>query len=731
MPVAEYPDMAKAAKKIVFSRSRDIPFNKLVLSESNVRRTRPEAELDDLTHDIDRREDLVQGLNVRAVLDADGNETGVFEVPAGGRRYRAIERLVKAKRFPKDGLVPCIVRKSDTKILAEDDSLAENLLRAGLHPLDQFRAFQDMLDKGMTEEEIAAAYLTTVQVVKQRLRLNAVSPVLRDAYAQESMTLDMLMAFTVNPDHERQEQVWEAVQHSYNRQPFHIRQLLTETTIPASDKRARFVGVDAYVAAGGAVLRDLFEDDDGGWLQDPALLHRLVGERLKTVAEEIASEGWKWVKIDLDLPYGYDHGLRQITGTFVDLTDEERAERETLRAEYDRLEAEYEGADELPDEIDQRLGEIEEALDAFEKRPVVYDPPEIARAGVFVSVDRDGDIVVDRGYVRPEDEAPVAVDGGEAEAEAEAEADGGDGGIDAPATPSVQRAVITIGGQEPEGDDGEDDDGVKPLPERLVIELTAHRTLALRESFANHPHVALTALLHKLVLDAFKRNAHGSAVEAAVREVHFSVQATDLKDSASAKAIQARVEAWKADMPLADDDRLWDWIAALDDASRLALLAHCVSYGINALYERPNPYSGNGVSQHGLDRRMRDADRLARATGLDMVEAGWRPSVANYLGRVTKSRIVEAVREALGEEKAQLIDHLKKADMAKEAERLLADTGWLPEPLRPADAAATTAADPSEADGDDALPAFLADDDDEQPGDGEVDADDPAMIAAE
>lgn len=710
-----------AAKKIVFSRSRDIPFNKLVLSESNVRRTRPETELDELIHDIGRREDLVQGLNVRAILDADGNETGVFEVPAGGRRYRAIERLIKAKRFPKDGLVPCIVRKSDTKILAEDDSLAENLLRAGLHPLDQFRAFQDMLDKGMTEEEIAAAYLTTIQVVKQRLRLNAVSPVLRDAYAQESMTLDMLMAFTVNPDHERQEQVWEAVQHSYNRQPFHIRQLLTETTVPASDKRARFVGLDAYVAAGGTVLRDLFEDDNGGWLQNPALLHSLVGERLKTVAEEIGTEGWKWVKIDLDLPYGYDHGLRQVTGSFVDLSDEERVERETLRAEYDRLETEYDGADELPDEIDQRLGEIEEALDAYEKRPVVYDPAEIARAGVFVSVDRDGDVMVDRGYVRPEDEALVAVDGDD-------ESDRGNGGVDASATPSVQRAVITIGGQDPEGDDDEEDDGVKPLPERLVIELTAHRTLALRESVANHPHVALTALLHKLVLDAFKRTAHGSAVEAVVREVHFPVQATDLKDSASAKAIQARVEAWKADMPLDDDDRLWDWIAALDDASRLALLAHCVSYGINALYERPNPYSGNGVSQHGLDRRMRDADRLACATGLDMVEAGWRPSVANYLGRVTKSRIVEAVREALGEEKAQLIDHLKKADMAKEAERLLADTGWLPEPLRPADPEATNTGGASEP-GDDALPTYLTSDSDEA---ADVDEEEqPHPVAAE
>jgi ParB family chromosome partitioning protein len=715
--------MAKAAKKIVFSRSRDIPFNKLVLSESNVRRIRPEADLDELTHDIDRREDLVQGLNVRAILDVEGNETGMFEVPAGGRRYRAIERLVKTKRFPKDGLVPCIVRKSDTRILAEDDSLAENLLRVGLHPLDQFRAFQDMRDKGMTEEEIAAAYLTSVQVVKQRLRLNAVSPVLRDAYAEECMTYDMLMAFTVNPDHARQEQVWEAVQHSYNRQPWHIRRLLTESTIAASDKRAHFVGTDAYVAAGGAVLRDLFEDDDGGWLADPALLHRLVSEKLKTVADEIASEGWKWVTVDLDLPYGYDHSLRVITGTFVDLTDDERAERETLRAEYDRLETEYEDADELPDEIDQRLGEIEAALEAFEKRPVNYDPAEIARAGAFVSVDRDGEVVVDRGYVRPEDEAPDAVESTDADRDRDAD------GTDTPETPSVQRAVITIGGQGTDAEADDEDDAVKPLPERLVIELTAHRTLALRDAVANHPHVALTALLHKLVLDAFKHNAHGSAVEASVRKVHFSIQANDLNDSTLAKAVDAREEAWKADMPLDDDDRLWDWIAALDDASRLALLAHCVSYGINALYERPNPHSGYGGSQHGLDRRMREADRLARATGLDMVDAGWRPTVANYLGRVTKSRIVEAVREALGDEKAQLIDHLKKPDMAKEAERLLADTGWLPEPLRSVDSDAAEA-EAAGGDGDEALPAFLSDEN-EQEGGGEVDADDPAMIAAE
>lgn len=165
--------MAKAAKKkrapaiITFSRARDIPFNRIKLSANNVRETDVEAGLDELTHDIERREDLIQGLNVRAILDEDGNETGDFETPAGGRRYRAIARLVEAGRFPADGLVPCVVKKADAKTSAIDDSLAENTFRLALHPLDQFQAFKRMVDGGMCTEEVASAYFTSQRYVDQ------------------------------------------------------------------------------------------------------------------------------------------------------------------------------------------------------------------------------------------------------------------------------------------------------------------------------------------------------------------------------------------------------------------------------------------------------------------------------------------------------------------------------------------------------------------------------------
>jgi ParB family chromosome partitioning protein len=683
--------MAKAIQKITLSSSRDIPFNKLVLSQANVRRVKAGVSIEELAEDIARRT-LLQSLNVRPILDAEGKETGMFEIPAGGRRYRALELLIRQKRLAKTAPVPCVVRDPATEILAEDDSLAENIQRAPLHPLDQFRAFQAMREKGMTEEAVAAAFFIGVNVVKQRLRLASVSPKLLDVYAEDGMTLEQLMAFTVSSDHTRQEQVWENICNSWSKEPHQIRRLMTETTVRASDKRAVFVGIDAYEMAGGVVLRDLFQDDDGGWLQDPVLLDHLVAEKLKAEAEKIAAEGWKWIEVAVSFPYDHDYGLRELDGSTVDLTDEERATREALRDEYDRLEAEYAEADELPDAIDQRLCEIEGALDVFEQRPVIYDPAEVAIAGVFVSIDSDGSLSADRGYVRPEDEPSAKSEDDDAQDVTEGEA----------GKPTAQRTVITIGGQpaEPEEDEG---DGNKPLPDRLITELTAYRTLALQDAVAGNPHVAMTALLHKLVLDTFQHAATSSGcLEAMVRHVAFPVQVADLKDTSSAKAIAERQEAWKADLPQ-DDQTLWDWLDGLDETRRLSLLAHCVSFGVNALYEKPNAYGGSGISQHGLERRLNQADRLVQATGLDMVEAGWMPTVDNYLGRVTKARILEAVHEGAGERAMQLIDHMKKDEMAKEAERLLADTGWLPEPLRLLDPIA-------EASEPETLPAFLADD---------------------
>lgn len=652
--------MVAAVQKITLSSSRDIPFNKLLLSQANVRRVKAGVSIEELAEDIARR-GLLQGLSVRAVTHEDGSETGMFEIPAGGRRFRALELLVRQKRLAKTAPVPCIVRDAG---IAEEDSLAENVQRAPLHPLDQFRAFLALREKGQSEEEIAAAFFVPVSVVKQRLKLASVSPRLLDIYAEDGLTLDQLMAFTVSADHERQEQVHERLTQAYDTQPYMIRRMLTEQTVRASDKRALFVGVDAYVEAGGCVLRDLFQADDGGWLQDASLLDLMVAEKLRDAAVTVQAEGWKWTEVAPSFPYGHTFGLRQLRGEQAPLNDEEEATRSALQAELERLEAEHAEADELPEEVDARLGEIETALEAIDGRPVQFDAGEIERAGAFISIDGGGSLRVERGYVRPQDELAVAPEVEGETGELASETNGTSG-----MAPTAQSDGVILPTAPVE--DPEEDEGLKPLPDRLVAELTAQRTVALRHALGECPDIAFLAALHALCVKLFYHYGLDTCLELDVKSVSFAAQAPGLADTVSARAIEARHQAWREALP-SEPQELWKALQALDSDQRQALFAHCVALSVNAVIE---PYNRR-------PRAIAHADRLAQAVDLDMAGAGWTPTVEAFLGRITKARILAAVREAKGDVVAERIAHMKKGEMADAAEQLLVGSGWVPEPLR-------------------------------------------------
>ena len=632
----------------------DIPLNKLKKSPKNARKTpHAEAAIEALAASIAAK-GMLQAPVVEPEIGEDGEPTGFWLVTIGEGRRLAMLLRAKRKEVRKAEPVRCVI---DTNNDAHEISLDENVTRSEMHPADQFEAFRRLAEeRGLSAEEIGARFGVSGHVVRQRLRLGAVSPRLLSIYRDGGLTLDQLMAFAVCEDHERQEQVYEQL--SWNRSASLIRRAMTEAKVPAGDRRAVFVGAEAYAEAGGTILRDLFTEDGGGWFEDVALLDRLVLDKLEASATEVrVREGWKWATAALDYPHG--HGLRRVYPHPEERSDVDKAQIAALSEEYDALVSQWDAVEELPPEVETRFKEIDAALDAFGDG-TAYDPDEVARGGVFVILGHDGQMRIERGLIRPEDEpAP----------EPEPQNDPG----------------AIVGGapdESPPEEEGEDE--TAPLSERLVLELTAYRTLGLREAVAADATLALSALVHALALKTFyPPYDQPTCVEVKLVSAYLDGHAPGLSDSPAARRLAERHEAWASRLPR-EPSETWAFVIGLPTSDLLDLLAHCIALGVNAVR---NP----------LDRRVgawNHADTLATAAGLDMTRV-WSPTAQSYLSRVTKARIIEAVREGAGEGTAERLAGLKKGEMAEAAEQALVGTGWLPTLLRTAPAAEAQPSEPS------------------------------------
>jgi ParB family chromosome partitioning protein len=651
----EKPAEVPASGETVF-----VPLNKLKKSPRNARKTpHTEAEIEAYAASIAAK-GILQNLVVEPELDADGQHTGFYLVTIGeGRRLAQLLRA-KRKEIRKTEPVRCVI---DTANDPFEISLDENVTRTAMHPADQFEAFRELAEhRGWRAEEIAARFGVTAHVVKQRLRLGAVSPKLMQVYREGGLTLDQLMAFAITEDHARQEQAFSSL--SYNREPWIIRRDLTKTNIAATDRRAVFIGPEAYTEAGGTIIRDLFTEDRGGFYEDAALLDRLVIEKLERIARDVQeAEGWKWADVHIDYPHG--NGMRRAYPQPVELSEEDVATYAATQDEFDRLMTEWDGTeDDLPPDVDERFAELEAEIERIDALRHAYDADEIVRGGVFVVLSHDGEARIERGFIRAEDEQPESEEGEHSETVIDGVRVNDDGEIieDADEDGNHVSALDT--------EDEEAEESGKPLSDLLIRDLSAHRTLGLRLALGEQPDMALIAVTHTLAAQTFYRGVDAHTLEIRPNSPHLGGHADGIEDTAAAKALADRHAGWAADMPR-DVADLWGFIAGLDQASVMALFAHCASQTVNALK----------LSWENRPRAHRTADRLATAVVLDMT-AHWTPSVRTYLGRVTKAHILDAVREAVGDEAAERIASMKKQPMAEAAEQLLAGTGWLPPLLR-------------------------------------------------
>lgn len=610
-----------------------IAVSRLEKSPLNARRTIAKVGMDELKASV-----LAHGLMQNLVVTDAGD--GIFHVIAGGRRLEAIRSLQKEGKLREDFAVPCQVV---TEEHAFEMSLAENTVRLAMHPADQFEAFAALIDKGNSAEQVAQRFGIEESLVLKRMKLARVAPQLLKEYRNDAMTLECLMAFTITDDHRRQLKVYKSLQDWQKDDPSEIRAALTEKMVEADSKLALFVGIEAYVAAGGSTRADLFGEEV--YLEKPSLLNKLAEAKLQGIRTDIEAEGWGWIEINPERDYDLINRCSRMQPRLIGAPEELVSFKSQLDAELEEIEQALEedaskALLEQQNAIRERLDEVEQKLAAF----VGYDDEQKRLAGCFVSIGHDGTVFLDKGLVRPEHRKQLA---------RLLAADGSDG-QPGPAKPK------------------------NPLSESLRRDLAAYRLQAAQVEIARHPEIAFDLLTFKVASSIFDIPAAEDGPN-----VVFSLPRTNALSEETTPAAEA-LAATASSLPT-------DWVKGKSEVARfeafrtlpqeakLQLLAYCV-----AMTLQPKLTPGD------LDEATAYDAALALTGG--NLASYWRPTKGNFLGRIPRDQLLAIARDTLGEAWAQSRAKDKKASLAEQLDRAFANparygrtpeqverlTSWLP-----------------------------------------------------
>ena len=611
-----------------------IAVSRLVKSPLNARRTAVKVGMEELKASL-----LAHGLMQNLVVTDTGD--GTYRVIAGGRRLEAIHSLQAEGKLPGDFAVPCQIV---TEQHALEMSLAENTVRLAMHPADQFEAFVALIDQGESAADVAARFGVEESLVLKRMKLARVAPQLLAEYRSEGMTLECLMAYTVTDDHRRQLKVFKSLQDWQKDDPAAIRAALTEKMVEASSKLALFVGMDAYVAAGGSSRADLFGNEV--YLEKPDLLHRLAKEKLDGIRKQLEAEGWGWIEINADRDWDAIYRCGRIQPRLIGAPAELLNLKSELDDQLSVVEQALEDTEsnsllEQQQAIHDRLDEVEQKLAGF----VGFDEVLKTLAGCFVSIGEDGTTCLDKGLVKPENRKLLAK---------LLKTDGSDG-VPGKAKPK------------------------NALPESLRKDLAAERLQVAQLEIARHPAITLDVLTFQAASELL-----GKIRVFDGPDVEFSRSrpkpAGEREPTTAVRALAAIEQALPTDwLKGTSEAARFEAFRSLPEAAKLELLAYCV-----ALTLQPKLGPAEGDEATGYDAAL-------SLTG-SCVAGYWRPAKGNFLGRITREQLLAIGREVLGEgwaqshfndKKAQLVDQLDRAfsnpeKSGRTPEQVEKRKSWLP-----------------------------------------------------
>ena len=611
--------------KNTVSIAANIALSSLFISANNVRKVAPSGSgIEELAVMIDTQ-GLLQALHVTAEVVNDA-PTGRYAVEAGGRRLRALLLLAGKGQIAADAPIECRIISAAQAL---EVSLTENISQEGMHPADEFDAYQALVSQGLSVEMVAARFGVTAVHVQRRLKLSNVAPMLLDLYRKNEITLDQVTAFASTDDQERQVLVWNKLP-NYNRQPFSIKRALIEDEVSASDARVVLVGLDVYIAAGGAIRTDLFSEDETQYLSDPVLLESLVVKHIQAEADSLHTEGWAWVEVIRSFDYYMRQAFVLPSKKYLPETPAQTVERNQLAEEMNEIEIAIDDAQEqenepLVAELYLKQEACEAKSEALSQSLLDMNGADKSASGALVTFDRNGTLILYRGVTRAVEQKGAA-----------------------------QPAPVAVRAE---------------VPEKLMLNLSSHRTAAIQASLIDHPNVALAALANTMALSVLStRFHHNSLVKLNLNQCRSALERNSptLGTSRAAIALDAANDAWKSRLP-ADSKEWFNWFLTQPQSVSVEMIvlgtAHCAD-----------------AIQTSLTTQ--DASTpIANALSLDMAD-WWEATPASYLDLVPKVKIIEAVTDAAGAEVASGITKMKKGEACAFAASSILGKRWLPKALQ-------------------------------------------------
>lgn len=676
---AAAPKIKKAAKEskpttaeVVTLVTQSIPLSQLQAWDGNVRKTLDPKTLEELEASIP-----AHGLFQSLVVKPDGKNN--FLVITGRHRLTALFNLRDRGVIDANYPVPCQIAADNVSL--EEIGLAENIIRAEMNAADQFEVFNRLLtETDATYADVAARFGTTETIVKKRMALGGLIPEILQGYRDGILNLEQLQALTACADHKKQKRYYftgdidgrppksgkidiEELRELWkDKSGSEIRKELTETEVRGDDKRARFVGLDAYRAAGGKERAWLFSDDESGiYLLNPEILNKLVEEKLQQLVAEVKAEGWSWVSASLTGDFnGSKYTPAKPKSEKLSPADQKTVD--DLKAQQKKLGDFWE----LSDEDEQKYHAIDDRISQIRNNAKTWTNKTKEIAGAFVTMSEHGYPEITRGLIENATAKKMEKESKKA---------------------AKDKAKGKAAEQPHKAADPDSEEFTPDMSKKIMESFTTHQTFAVGATVARNAEAGLCCLLHPLVMHAVYDSSHASIFNASFSMTEHAVvfdgvDTTKMDETDNEHPLKGysemrrALQKWIDRAPTEDTEQLetdvLQWLFGLTMAELCQLAALLAGLCL--------------VDKNTTGRRDPMTTFLMRKFNVDMAK-WYSPRAGSLFNHLSKSQLLDIIPEIRGEALTPEEKNYKKPALAKlaEDEAIAAeDRGqpWLPIALR-------------------------------------------------